>query len=87
MLAFPYYPEGGRVYIGIGKNGNTVGVADPDADRLKIKDRIKNNISPSAIGLFDEVAEEKDGRPKSQRHRPSSNSNPSICGILTQNVH
>ena len=30
---------------------------------LKIKDRIKNNIAPSAMGLFDVVAEEKDGQP------------------------
>lgn len=28
---------------------------------LKIKDRIKNNIAPSAMGLFDVVTEERDG--------------------------
>lgn len=29
---------------------------------LKIKDRIKNNISPSAMGLFDVVTENKEGK-------------------------
>ena len=29
---------------------------------LKIKDRIKNNISPSAMGLFDVIAEENNGK-------------------------
>lgn len=63
VVAFLNYHEGGLVYIGIDKNGNTLGVSDPDADMLKIKDRIKNNIAPSAMGLFDVVAEEKDGQP------------------------
>jgi len=63
VVAFLNYHEGGLVYIGIDKNGKTLGVADPDADMLKIKDRIKNNIAPSAMGLFDVVAEEKDGQP------------------------
>lgn len=60
VVAFLNYHEGGLVYIGIDKNGNTLGVADPDVDMLKIKDRIKNNIAPSAMGLFDVVSEEKD---------------------------
>lgn len=63
VVAFLNYHEGGLVYIGVDKNGNAVGVADPDADMLKIKDRIKNNIAPSAMGLFDVVAEEMDGQP------------------------
>ncbi|MGQ1891175.1 RNA-binding domain-containing protein [Thermophagus sp. OGC60D27] len=63
VVAFLNYHEGGLVYIGIDKNGNTLGVSDPDADMLNIKDRIKNNIAPSAMGLFDVVTEEKDGKP------------------------
>jgi ATP-dependent DNA helicase RecG len=39
-----------------------VGVSDIDSNMLKIKDRIKNNISPSAMGLFDVVAENKEGK-------------------------
>lgn len=62
VVAFLNYQEGGLVYIGIDKNGTTIGVADPDGDMLKIKDRIKNNILPSALGLFDIVSEEKDGK-------------------------
>ena len=42
------------------QNKFTVGVADADALQLKIKDRIKNNISPSTMGLFDVIAETRD---------------------------
>ena len=38
------------------------GFSDIDDDMLKIKDRVKNNISPSAMGLFDIVAEAKEGK-------------------------
>ena len=62
VIAFLNYHEGGIIYIGIDKQGNTVGVADVDGDMLKLKDRIKNNISPSAMGLFDVVTETKDGK-------------------------
>jgi ATP-dependent DNA helicase RecG len=62
VVAFLNYHEGGLVYIGIDKTGKTLGIADLDGDMLKIKDRIKNNISPSAMGLFDVVSEEKDGK-------------------------
>jgi predicted HTH transcriptional regulator len=62
VVAFLNYHEGGLVYMGIGKTGIILGVTDPDADMLKIKDRIKNNISPSAMGLFDVVSEEKEGK-------------------------
>lgn len=36
-------------------------MADADGDQLKIKDRLKNNIRPSAMGLFDIVSEVRDG--------------------------
>ncbi|MDD3772498.1 MAG: ATP-binding protein, partial [Weeksellaceae bacterium] len=62
VIAFLNYHEGGIIYIGIDKKGNTFGVADVDGDMLKLKDRIKHNISPSAMGLFDVVAETKDGK-------------------------
>lgn len=62
VIAFLNYKEGGFIYIGIDKNGHTVGVDDVDDCMLKLKDRIKNNISPSAMGLFDIVEEKKDGR-------------------------
>jgi len=62
VIAFLNYHEGGIIYIGIDKQGKVVGVSDIDSDMLKIKDRIKNNISPSAMGLFDVVAENKEGK-------------------------
>ncbi|WP_282636503.1 Fic family protein [Sphingobacterium thalpophilum] len=62
VIAFLNYYGGGVIYIGIDKTGKVVGVADADGDALKIKDRIKNNISPSAMGLFDVVVEEREGK-------------------------
>ena len=61
VIAFLNYREGGLIYIGIDKQGKTIGIADSDGDQLKIKDRLKHNISPSCMGLFDVVSEKKDG--------------------------
>ena len=58
-IAFLNTLEGGLIYLGIDKAGLRVGVADVDGDMLKVKDRIKYNISPSAMGLFDLVEEEQ----------------------------
>ena len=63
VIAFLNYNEGGLLYIGIDDNGMTYGVPDIDATQRKIIDRIKNNISPSALGLYDVVIEKKDGIP------------------------
>jgi ATP-dependent DNA helicase RecG len=60
--AFLNYHEGGVMYIGINKFGEIVGVADVDGDMLKIKDRLKNNIEPSCMGLFDVVYETMQGK-------------------------
>ena len=62
VVAFLNYREGGIIYIGIDKFGSICGVSDADGDILKIKDRLKNNILPSCLGLFDVVSEEKDGK-------------------------
>ena len=62
VVAFLNYKEGGFIYIGVDKSGETVGVDDVDDCMLKLKDRIKNNISPSAMGLFDIAEEKQDGR-------------------------
>jgi len=62
VVAFLNYKYGGIIYIGIDKNGNTIGIENPDELQLKIKDRLKNNILPSCMGLFDVVVEEKKGK-------------------------
>lgn len=61
VIAFLNYKEGGYIYIGIDKDGSTVGVDEADDCMLKLKERIKHNISPSAMGLFDIAEEKKDG--------------------------
>ena len=60
VIAFLNYKEGGIIYIGIDKAGNILWVDDLDETQLKIKDRIKNNIQPSTLGLFDVVVETKE---------------------------
>ena len=57
VVAFLNYNEGGIIYIGIDDRGNAVGVDDIDNVQLKIIDRIRNNISPSTLGLFDVAVE------------------------------
>jgi predicted HTH transcriptional regulator len=62
VIAFLNYHEGGYIFIGIDKEGKTLGVSDLDGDMLKLKDRIKNNILPSCMGLFDIQAEKKNNK-------------------------
>lgn len=62
VIAFLNYREGGIIYVGIDKNGNVVGCEDIDRIQLQIKDRIKNNIQPSTLGLFDVIVEVKDDK-------------------------
>ena len=42
VVAFLNYKEGGYIYIGIDKDGSTVGVSDVDDCMLRLKDRIKH---------------------------------------------
>lgn len=62
VVAFLNYAGGGIIYIGIDNDGNTVGISDVDQVQLQIKDRLKNNILPSCLGLFDVVKEQKEGK-------------------------
>ena len=52
---------GGEIYIGIDDDGAVVGVDDPDAVQLALNDRIKNNIRPETLGLYDIHVEEREG--------------------------
>lgn len=58
VVAFLNNREGGALYIGVDDDGRPTGLEDIDALQLKIADRIKNNILPATLGLFDIVVEE-----------------------------
>ena len=61
VVAFLNYRDGGAIYIGIDDNSkDVVGIKNIDQVQLKIKDRIKNNILPSTLGLFDVIHKNKD---------------------------
>jgi len=51
--------DGGQILIGVDDDGRVVGLADAHGDQLKIKDRLKNNIQPSCMGLFDVLLEQE----------------------------
>jgi ATP-dependent DNA helicase RecG len=62
VVAFLNYREGGIIYIGISDDGSAYGVPDIDKLQLKIKDRLKNNILPSCLGLFDVIGEQRENK-------------------------
>ena len=62
IIAFLNYKEGGIIYVGVRKDGQVVGLKDVDLTQLQIKDRIKNNIQPSTLGLFDVIVETIDNK-------------------------
>ena len=62
VVAFLNYREGGVIYIGIDSNGVVQTLEDLDGLQLKIKDRLKHNIAPSILGLFDVLIEEIDSK-------------------------
>lgn len=52
--------DGGNIFIGVDDKGNVVGnLNNIDLLQRTIKDRIKDNIMPSTLGLFDVVVNEK----------------------------
>lgn len=61
MVAFFNNQEGGVLFIGLDDEGHPVGHLDIDATQLKIADRIKNNILPPTLGLFDITTEMIEG--------------------------
>lgn len=62
VVAFLNYHEGGDIYIGVDDNGTAIGVDNADELQLIIADRLKNNILPATLGLFDIVCEKQDGK-------------------------
>lgn len=57
VVAFLNNQEGGILYIGLDDEGHPTGSVDLDLTQLKIADRIKNNILPPTLGLFDIITE------------------------------
>lgn len=61
IVAFLNNREGGVLYLGVDDGGRPVKNLDIDSMQLKIEDRIKNNILPSTLGLFDICIEQIEG--------------------------
>lgn len=53
VVAFLNSDIGGVIYIGVDDNGKIVGVNNIDEISRRVKDKIKNNIRPSTLGLFE----------------------------------
>ena len=62
VVGFLNYSEGGEIYIGIGDDGTAIGIENADDAQKRIVDRIKNNIFPSTMGLFDVITIELNGQ-------------------------
>ena len=62
VVAFLNYLDGGIIYIGMNDDGSPYGISNVDAVQLAVKDRLKHNILPSALGLFDVIHENRDGK-------------------------
>lgn len=60
IVSFLNYHAGGRLYIGVSDMGTPVGLENIDDTQKRIIDRIKNNIQPNTLGLFDVAVEEID---------------------------
>ena len=63
VVAFLNNHEGGILYIGVDDDGKPIENPDIDSMQLKIADRIKNNILPTTLGLFDIATEYVEGIP------------------------
>ena len=61
VISFLNTQIGGRLYIGVNDKGVPVGAKEIDDTQKRIIDRIKNNVQPNALGLFDVAVEEIEG--------------------------
>lgn len=61
VVAFLNTSHGGSIFIGITNEGKVCGIKNIDQVELEIKDRIKNNISPSTLGLFEIITLSENG--------------------------
>lgn len=61
-VAFFNANQGGEILFGVDNDGSIAGLEDADDIQLKIKDRLKNNLRPSVMGLFSINLEKQDGK-------------------------
>jgi predicted HTH transcriptional regulator len=57
VVAFLNSKTGGDIYIGIADDGSSIGIENIDKTILAIADRIKNNILPTCLGLFEVLSD------------------------------
>ena len=62
VVGFLNYSEGGEIYIGIANDGSILGIENSDDIQKRIVERIKNNVYPSTMGLFDVIIAKMDGK-------------------------
>ena len=58
VVAFLNSKTGGDIYIGIADDGTALGIENADKVLLAVSDRIKNNILPTCLGLFEVFPDE-----------------------------
>ncbi len=44
---------GGTLHVGVDDDGGVVGLSDPDGDQIRLGQILKDQLSPSCLGLFD----------------------------------
>jgi ATP-dependent DNA helicase RecG len=62
VVAFLNGNEGGTLLLGVDELGQPVGLEDADGVQLAIKDRLKHNIQPSIMGLFEIIHEQQQNK-------------------------
>lgn len=62
VVAFLNSRTGGDIYIGVNDDGSAVEQRNIDKTQLVVSDRIKNNILPTTLGLFEVTTEEYLGK-------------------------
>ncbi len=62
VVAYLNCRHGGALLIGVNNDGGSYGIKNVDQTAQTIKNRLRDNIRPSCLGLFDVLTLEKDGK-------------------------
>jgi len=62
VVAFLNSKSGGDIYIGVANSGEVIGEDNADKTQLAITDRLKTNILPTCLGLYDVYSEDFEGK-------------------------